>query len=347
MATTQTCYKCKVEKSLGDFNKNQKKCRSCEKLYHIERLQKKKYELVATNSDTKKQCIKCEVLLDLNKFTTGKSKCRDCVNKYERERKAMHREANPKAEVVIPSIPSIKQETPLSLEEQVKCVMRKIYRQENKEAICAQKKEYYQKNKERIKQWNEKHKEKRNARLRERRLQDRNFAAVNSMRIRISRLLQGKKDTTFDKYVGCTKVNLIKWLTHQFTEDMNWENYGYTWHIDHVVPVTFFDLDKAEDKQACFHWSNLKPLAKEQNLSKSDKIIFDYISEHQKCVKAYMCNILEYQTMYESMWWPRLELGYGKNLTDEKSSVELLRWAIRSQAATVDKRQDYAEGSTT
>lgn len=58
-----------------------------------------------------------------------------------------------------------------------------------------------------------------------------------------------------------------------------------------------------------------------------------------------MCNILEYQATYESMWWPRLELGYGKNLTDEKSSEELLKWAIRNQAAKVaiDKTKRKAQ----
>lgn len=60
------------------------------------------------------------------------------------------------------------------------------------------------------------------------------------------------------------------------------------------------------------------------------------IHKHMLCVKTYMCDILEYQAVYESTWWPRFELGYGKNLTDDKTRQEFLRWAIRSQASKPD-----------
>lgn len=191
-------------------------------------------------------------------------------------------------------------------------------------------------------------KKRRNEILRERRKDDRLFAAQNSMRARLSRVLKSDKDTTFDQYLGCTTANLRTWITYQFTADMKWSNYASEWHIDHVVPIKFFDLTNQADRDACFHWTNLKPLYKEKNMEKSDKIDLDYIINHQKCVKTYMSNINEYQATYESMWWPRLELGYGKNLTDEKSSAEeLLKWAIRNQAAKVANDEDYAEGSTT
>ena len=165
------------------------------------------------------------------------------------------------------------------------------------------------------------------------------------MRVRLSKLLQGKKDSTFDKFLGCSKGELRKWLSHQFTSEMTWENYGYVWHIDHVVPVQFFDLDHDLEREACFHWTNLKPLLKEENLSKSDRILLDFIISHLNCVKTYMNGISEYQTMYESMWWPRLELGYGKNLADEKGSSELLKWAIRNQAPNLanDKSMEKAQ----
>lgn len=330
---TKTCYKCKTQKALSEFNKNQKKCRVCEALYAKERLAKKHEELKA-NSNVTKECCNCKEKLALDKFSPGKNTCRTCINKYERERKAAIRESNPKPPVIIPVLPP-KPEAKLLDPKQIAQKQRlKMYRQENREHICAQKKEYYQKNKESIREWHEKHKEKRNQRLRERRIEDRSFAALNSMRVRVAKLLQGKKDTTSDKLIGCTKMELQTWMEHQFICDMDWSNYGYTWHIDHVVPIQFFNLDNRQEKFACFHWSNLKPLIKEENMEKSDKIIPNYIIEHSQCVKAYMYNISEYQAIYESMWWPRLELGYGNNLTDDKSFEELLKWAIRSQAPT-------------
>ncbi len=52
---------------------------------------------------------------------------------------------------------------------------------------------------------------------------------------------------------------------------MTWDNHGlYGWHIDHVVPLSSFDLtDHKQVKKAC-HWFNLQPLWAKENLSKHD-----------------------------------------------------------------------------
>lgn len=306
---------------------------TCESEYHKDRRTKKQAEVEA-DASIEKECIKCNKLLALDKFTVGKNTCRTCMNKYERDRKAAYRELHPKPPVKIPVIqPVVQKPSPIDPKTAAKRLTQQIYQDTNRDKIKAQKKEYYQNNKTRAREWNQQHKEKRNERLRERRMQDRSFAATNSMRVRLANLLKGKKDTTFDNLIGCTKSELYQWLAHQFDEKMDWTNYGYIWHIDHVVPIKFFDLDHPLERQVCFHWSNLKPLMKEENLSKSGNIIFNYIMDHLKCVKTYMCDVSEYQAAYESMWWPRLELGYGNNLTDEEGSEEeLLKWAIRSQA---------------
>ena len=51
---------------------------------------------------------------------------------------------------------------------------------------------------------------------------------------------------------------------------MNWENYG-KWHIDHIKPISKFDMTDQEEQKKCFHWSNLQPLWAEENISKGDK----------------------------------------------------------------------------
>ena len=52
---------------------------------------------------------------------------------------------------------------------------------------------------------------------------------------------------------------------------MSWENHSQTgWHIDHIKPLSRFDLsDREQFLEAC-HYSNLQPLWAEDNLSKSD-----------------------------------------------------------------------------
>lgn len=205
------------------------------------------------------------------------------------------------------------------------------YRQEHADDIKAQKKQYYADHKEQARDWAQANKERRNQRLRERRRLDRIFAAVNSLRVRLSEVLKSSKETTFRAVVACTKQDLVHWLESQFTSGMEWDNYGDVWQIDHVIPLSF---DEAYDMKCCLsNWTNLRPLEKKANLEKSDKILPDDILQHLQQLKTFVANNTRYQAMYESTWWPRLELGYGKNPPDAKDSFKgFLRWTIRSQA---------------
>ena len=53
---------------------------------------------------------------------------------------------------------------------------------------------------------------------------------------------------------------------------MTLENYGKTWHIDHVYPCSKFDLTKEEEIAKCFSWKNLRPLRISKNRKKYNKI---------------------------------------------------------------------------
>ena len=58
-------------------------------------------------------------------------------------------------------------------------------------------------------------------------------------------------------------------LENQFKDGMSWGNYGlHGWHIDHIRPVSSFDLTKAEEQKRCFHYTNLQPLFAKDNLAK-------------------------------------------------------------------------------
>lgn len=54
---------------------------------------------------------------------------------------------------------------------------------------------------------------------------------------------------------------------------MSWDNWSLKgWHIDHIYPLSKFDLtDPKEFKKAC-HCTNLQPLWATENIIKSAKI---------------------------------------------------------------------------
>ena len=71
--------------------------------------------------------------------------------------------------------------------------------------------------------------------------------------------------------LGCSKVELKQYLEGKFTFGMNWKNYGFGWHIDHIKPCSKFDLARLEEQRRCFHYTNLQPLWARENLSKGNK----------------------------------------------------------------------------
>ncbi len=72
--------------------------------------------------------------------------------------------------------------------------------------------------------------------------------------------------------VGCDAPFLKRHLEKQFTKGMTWDNYGKFWHIDHIVPCSKFDLQRADEQRRCFHYSNLQPLPTKTNLSKGGSL---------------------------------------------------------------------------
>lgn len=74
------------------------------------------------------------------------------------------------------------------------------------------------------------------------------------------------------KYVGCNITFLTQFLECQFKDGMTWDNHGEIWHLDHIMPISHFDLLNIEEQKMAFHYSNLQPLYKEENLIKKDSI---------------------------------------------------------------------------
>jgi hypothetical protein len=101
------------------------------------------------------------------------------------------------------------------------------------------------------------------------------FRLVNSLRSRLvtaMRRIQSKKNFSTQDDFGCSSEFLALWIERKFKRGMTWENYGSVWHIDHVIPLSAFDIaDERQRKMAC-HYTNLQPMRAFENMSKKDKI---------------------------------------------------------------------------
>lgn len=128
---------------------------------------------------------------------------------------------------------------------------------------------------------------------------------------------KNKKQSSL-QYLHCSLSHLKDWLEFQFIEDMSWSNYGNLWTVDHVLPLSEFNLDDEKEQYIAFDWKNLQP--SKTNFSKSSKILFsEYFKVLMFAHKFIQMNNIGsqgYQGVSQSLHWLREKLGYGKNPSD-------------------------------
>jgi hypothetical protein len=143
----------------------------------------------------------------------------------------------------------------------------------NREKELEQKKDYIRNNQEKVKESRKRYKSKKTI---ERKLLDSLSGRIRSC------LFKNKKPRDNLKFLGCSIDELKKWFEFLFDNTMTWNNYGHVWHIDHIKPCSSFDFKNEEEVLLCFHWTNIRPCLKIENLTKSNKVINDIIELYKK-----------------------------------------------------------------
>lgn len=95
-----------------------------------------------------------------------------------------------------------------------------------------------------------------------RRLRGKLWDTMNSIKL--------AKKVSSRKLLGCSINEFKLYLESRFKKNMTWDNYG-KWHIDHIKPISKFDLTIEEEQKKCFHFTNLQPLWALDNIRKSNK----------------------------------------------------------------------------
>jgi len=89
----------------------------------------------------------------------------------------------------------------------------------------------------------------------------------------------GGKDEPSDKIVGLNDHDLSCYVESLFEEGMTWKNRGSwrgewnpknpKWHLDHIIPLDA--ANTLEEAKMLWHYTNLRPMWGNENLSKSNK----------------------------------------------------------------------------
>ena len=110
--------------------------------------------------------------------------------------------------------------------------------------------------------------------MRHKRNTDPQFAVADRLRRRINQALRrsnAKKCGGLNETAGCDLATLVRHIESQFLDGMSWQN-RREWHVDHIVPLSAFDLTDPEQQKVAFHFSNLRPLWARDNLRKQASI---------------------------------------------------------------------------
>lgn len=97
---------------------------------------------------------------------------------------------------------------------------------------------------------------------------------LNWLRGSINRAFRNQGRTRSHRTVrllGCHPKELMSHLQAQFHPEMTWDR-PRSWDVDHLVPVSKFNLADPEEVMWAFNYRNLRPLERTANIQKSDTI---------------------------------------------------------------------------
>ena len=117
--------------------------------------------------------------------------------------------------------------------------------------------------------------EQRNAYGRQKRKTDFNFKIICNIRRRTNKAFKSqnikKTNKTID-LLGCSQSSFKRWILHPPYGDMNEENYGSVWTLNHCYPLSKTNLSNVNEMNKSTYWINLRPMYLSENSSKGSKI---------------------------------------------------------------------------
>jgi hypothetical protein len=127
-----------------------------------------------------------------------------------------------------------------------------------------------------------------------------------NIRVRIKSAIANKTQRLLE-YLGCNGYEYFEWLKYSNPQYLfNDEN----WHIDHVIPLSAFNMMDETVHNIAFNWRNTMPLLATENLSKNSKILPEQIRSHVKMLeKFHKEKELEFPNEFKVLFAKHLDAG--------------------------------------
>ena len=255
------CSRCEETKDFDKFIKKRNLCKEC-----VNKSRKEQYRAIVIDESVDQTCESCDLSKPSSGFVKNKLLCKECNNKKRREKykndedhrqKMIHQASIFKHNKVV---------------EKQKKKLDEIGEGNKKCSWCDEIKPGCNFRYNRLK-----------CRTCER--DDPLDKFKRTVRGRIHNALSKKSMNTV-KYLGTSSAEYLKWILHN-EKNYTLDNRGKEWHIDHVIPLSRFNLENDEEQLIAFNWRNTMPLSPKENLSKNNKIVLSQIEQHYRHLLDY------------------------------------------------------------
>ena len=284
------CSKCKNIKTEDKFIPKRNICKECRN-----EKSREKYTNIIINDTTQKICSKCDVEKTISEFHKGRTICCVCINNKRKEKYKTDEEHRKK---LIKMAGEFKHNKVIE-RQKLKEIEIGIDNKKCSNCNNIKPKKCFRYNRLKCRDC-------------ERDDPIEKFKRVVRSRI-ISALTCKNKHTI--EYLGCNSNEYLIWILNN-DKGYTLENRGSEWHIDHVIPLSHFDLDNEEQQTIAFNWRNTMALSAKENLSKNNKIIKEQIEQHYKnLIDYHNKNNLELPIEFIDLFAKHLDAGKPSKLS--------------------------------
>jgi hypothetical protein len=278
------CSRCKNIKNEDKFIPKRNICKECRN-----KRSREKYNSNEVSNETEQECVSCNKSKILSLFIKNRNICKDCNNNKRKEKYKTDEEHRIK---IIKQVTTFKHNKVIEKqklkETEIGIGNKKCSNCNNIKAKCC-----FRYNRLKCKDCE----------------RDEPLEKMKrTIRSRIISALNKKQKHTIE-YLGCSIDNYLKWLLCN-DNNYNLENRGNEWHIDHIIPLSHFNLENEEEQLIAFNWRNTMPLSVKENLSKNSKIIKTQIEQHyKKLVEYHIKNKLDLPQVFIDLFAKYLVAG--------------------------------------
>jgi hypothetical protein len=258
MIESKNCTKCGLLKSLNDYyfekakSKYRSECKSCTvnngKKYRENNPEKYKEGYLRYGNENREDIRRREKERRQSDIEKARSKRREYYNNNRERLNGYNRKS-------------------YNNNRDINIQKRKQWYQDNKESHAIARERYAEQNKENLQAARRKWE---NQRLKE----DVNYSLQKALRGRIRSAVKGvyKKNKSTEYLIGCTIGEFRKHIEKQFKDGMSWDNWSqFGWHIDHKIPLSWFNLANENCRLMAFNYKNMQPLWWDDNIKKNNK----------------------------------------------------------------------------